>query len=124
MVTTVSKDDGIALLIIKDARATHVFSEDRHELHGLIIDWDHDMRPGRMSATRNARRAVGRAGKSRMTNAGRNMLLAALRTLQLHVEQQNIPEGIAESFFDITEAPTAAEIDGLCELLNFTEVLV
>jgi len=135
------------VLITKRDGQLNLFSEINLGSEAWVLDWDNDMQPtplstviaqsdmgppvmahrlqvcphsqptnGNVVAMRAAFK-VAEANRS-LSHTGRNIVLAALRSLQLHLEKDDVPQGIMESHFDAYDLPSVETLDRLCEALN------
>lgn len=138
-----------ALFITKEDQALQIFSDTHAGQEAWVLDWDNNMEPTPLSAVVANSRPGGQVGmghrlkiqpmtpgarvnasylqenfrrsavSERMTGNGRHIILAALRSLQLHIEKGDLPSGIQESHFEDQSPPTVEQLDQLCEALNF-----
>jgi len=139
--------DKPVVLITKARGELKVFSDEYAGGEAWVLDWDNDVAPQRLSVVvdqsdlhspamghrvkveRNnpgakmaiqALRATFKTGEAHtsLSHTGRNTILAALRSLQLHIERDDVPPGIQESFFSNYDLPDPEALDRLCEALN------
>ena len=145
MVESTAKPTRPALLISKTERQLRVYSDEFAGQNAWVIDWDNDMQPDRLSvvvdggATAHVvpisrltpdcdktldlmERHITRNGRGlALDNACLNTVLAALRTLQLQIEKNEVPQGILEHFYEVRPLPEPEALDQLCEAFNFDE---